>query len=316
MIHAASNGIPRLVNMICDRSLSRGYLEQTSVIGAPLVASAVEDLQLMRPSVITVLPVEMRGPAATPPPASPGPRGLFEKKPMTVDTASGVSELTALLDLTPTAPRREWQSAPDHITTGEASVPAWKTRMERETRQGTRFNPLKTAGLAVVGITLMLIAGGIAVTAQRLRPLVGAPAKSQSAPQAAQAQAAPITQSATPAAQPAPAQAPVPVPAASPAQSQGAAIASAAIASPVSEDTWVVQAAAFSSHQRSLAMVQRLTQSGLPAFEVAADVGSNGILYFVRVGPFSSAAEADDARARVRQVPDLEGAFIRNVTTK
>jgi general secretion pathway protein A len=320
MIHAASNGIPRLVNMICDRSLSRGHLERTSVIGAPLVASAVEDLQLMRPSVITVLPVEMREPAATPPPASPSPRGLFEKKPMAVDTASGVSELAALLDLTPTAPRREWQSAPDHITTGESSVPAWKTRMERETRQGTRFNTLKTAGLAVVGITLMLIAGGIAVTAQRLRPLVGAPAKSQSAPQAAQAQAALITQSATPpaqpAAQPAPAQAPVSVPAASPAQSQGAAIASAALASPVSQDTWVVQAAAFSSHQRSLAMVQRLTQSGLPAFEVAADVGSNGILYFVRVGPFKSAAEADDARARVRQVPDLEGAFIRNVTTK
>ena len=84
----------------------------------------------------------------------------------------------------------------------------------------------------------------------------------------------------------------------------------------MSQDTWVVQAAAFSSPARSSAMVQRLTQSGLPAFEVAADVGSNGILYLVRVGPFKTAAEADSARARVREVSDLEGAFVRSVTTK
>ena len=56
MIHAASNGIPRLVNMICDRALSRAHLERVSVIGPPLVAGAIDELQLVSSQVVVVGP--------------------------------------------------------------------------------------------------------------------------------------------------------------------------------------------------------------------------------------------------------------------
>jgi cell division septation protein DedD len=76
----------------------------------------------------------------------------------------------------------------------------------------------------------------------------------------------------------------------------------------------VVQVAAFSSPERSLALVQRLTRSGLPAFEVATDMGARGLLYFVRVGPYKTSAEADDARITAEQaIPEMEGMFVRNV---
>ncbi|HLG54671.1 MAG TPA: AAA family ATPase [Vicinamibacterales bacterium] len=350
MIHGASNGIPRLVNVICDRALAHGYVERLSVIGPALVAGAIDELQLMPPrepawaqpvtiesstvQPVAVQPAAIQPAAVQPPtaqavttqPVTPEPtaspaqtprerRGLFEKKPVEPATAH-VFDLAALLDLTPIAPRQEWERAADHDREGASAVPAWKSRMERDTRHGSRFASLKTVGLAVIGMALMLIAGGIAVTAQRMRPQVAAPAASQAASQAVQAPAsiAPSTPTpAQPAARPAQAQ----VPAAPSAHSQSVPTAAAAMAAPGSQDTWVVQAAAFSSPERSLAMVQRLTQSGFPAFEVTADLGSRGVLYFVRVGPFKTAMEADDARGLVvRQIPDLEGAFVRNVTTK
>jgi cell division septation protein DedD len=62
-------------------------------------------------------------------------------------------------------------------------------------------------------------------------------------------------------------------------------------------------------------MVERLTQSGFPAYEVPTEAGSRGLLYFVRVGPFKSAGEADAARLKLRQLTELENAFVRSVTS-
>ena len=77
----------------------------------------------------------------------------------------------------------------------------------------------------------------------------------------------------------------------------------------------MVQVGAFSSQERSLGIVQRLKQSGFPAFEVPAAGGSQGLLYFVRVGPFKTATEADEVRDQIRQLSELEDAFVRSVST-
>jgi cell division septation protein DedD len=161
-------------------------------------------------------------------------------------------------------------------------------------------------GLGVFGIAVLLIAGGMAVTSQRARAT--APAAPESRTLVA-AGAVPVVmpQTVTPAA----AAPRIDVPA--PSVEKPAA---AAVAPLPSQDTWVVQVAAFSHADRSAAMVQRLTQSGFPAFEVPSDAGERGILYFVRVGPFKTAAEADDARAKLRLLSDIEGAFVRSVTTQ
>ena len=83
IIHAASNGIPRLVNKICDRALSRAHLEHVSVIGPPLVAGAIEELQLVSSQVVSSgqvidttpvrpVPRERESVPVPPPPASVG----------------------------------------------------------------------------------------------------------------------------------------------------------------------------------------------------------------------------------------------------
>jgi cell division septation protein DedD len=76
-----------------------------------------------------------------------------------------------------------------------------------------------------------------------------------------------------------------------------------------------VQVGVFSSHDRSQAMVERLTESGFPAYEVPTEAGARGLLYFVRVGPYKTAGDADEARADLRENEELENIFVRSVTS-
>jgi cell division septation protein DedD len=244
------------------------------------------------------------------------------------------SELQALLDIPATLPKREWEAAPASVGAGASAAPVWKWRVDSEVRREGRFAWLKTAGLALVGMAVVLVAGGIAVTGQRSRPL---PARASAAGEAATPTQAPApAQAAAPAAPAtnatsiaqaaispmAPGAAPAaptgaPATAQEPAREAGRPVAAAiapVAAIPASSDTWVVQVAAFSSHDRSQSLVQRLTQSGFPAFELPTEA-SRGLLYIVRVGPFKTAGEADEARAKLRAVTELENAFVRSVTS-
>ncbi|MDO8793110.1 MAG: AAA family ATPase [Vicinamibacterales bacterium] len=46
-LHAATGGVPRLVNLVCDRALTRGQQMSASVIDDELVAAAAADLELV-----------------------------------------------------------------------------------------------------------------------------------------------------------------------------------------------------------------------------------------------------------------------------
>jgi cell division septation protein DedD len=63
-------------------------------------------------------------------------------------------------------------------------------------------------------------------------------------------------------------------------------------------------------------MVQRLVSAGLPGYAVLAELGSRGELTLVRIGPYASAEEADQARDRLQSDAAYEGAFVRNITTR
>jgi cell division septation protein DedD len=89
-------------------------------------------------------------------------------------------------------------------------------------------------------------------------------------------------------------------------------VSAAALAAP-GDQTWVVQVAAFSSRDRSVALVKQLSGQGWPAYQVDPDSGTRG-LTLVRVGPFRSADEADAVLEKLRATPDYEGAFVRNIT--
>ena len=48
LVHAASGGVPRVINLLCDRALTHGYFSRTSRIGPDLVRAALTDLRLPR----------------------------------------------------------------------------------------------------------------------------------------------------------------------------------------------------------------------------------------------------------------------------
>jgi cell division septation protein DedD len=177
--------------------------------------------------------------------------------------------------------------------------------MDSEVRREARFAWLKTVGLAAVGMGVVLIAGGLAFTSPRGRSVVA----SAGVPAIAQAGMSSTAQAAAPA-EAAAASAAVP-------ETQAPALATVPLsaASAASQNPWVVQVAAFSTQARAEGLVQRLRQSGFPAFEVPSQTELQGLLYFVRVGPFKTASEADEARDSIRQLSDLEDAFVRSVTT-
>jgi len=352
LIHAASNGVPRLVNIICDRTLSCAHAERLAVIEHAVVARAIDEMQLTssqiavsgqvieRTPVTAATPVTQVAPATEVPPvtqastvapvtpvtqavtepppatvtaplsprpaeaAAASPAGLFDRRraPAASDTPS---ELHALLDLPATTPRHEFDEVAEQTRASASTVPAWKWRVDSEVRRETRLAWLKTAGLAVIGMGIVLLAGGIALTAPRLRGTApNQTSASAPAPQPSIAQASIAPAAATPAET-------VRATENQSARSEPQALAPAAASDPT--DTWVVQVAAFSNHDRSEAMIERLTQAGFPAFEVPTEA-SRGLLYFVRVGPFKTASEADQARARLREHLELENAFVRSVT--
>jgi type II secretory pathway predicted ATPase ExeA/cell division septation protein DedD len=374
LIHAASNGVPRLVNIICDRAMSHAQVERVSVIGLSLVSEAIDELQMVsgqismggqvveripiRPSAPEPIPVAVSAPppapvvsAPAPPVAAPVPpvaapaaaasaaapsvaapaspasapaasrTGLFDRRRLPA-APEAKSELHALLDIPATLPKREWEAAPDQLGIGASAAPVWKWRVDSEVRREGRLAFLKTAGLAVLAMAVVLIAGGIAVTAQRSRALparAALPAQAPApAPVAPAANATSVAQAAISPMVSDPSSAPAGAPAteqhSSPATGEVAAAIAPAAAASASSDTWVVQVGAFTSHDRSQSLVQRLTQSGFPAFEVPTEA-SRGLLYFVRVGPFKTAGEADEARAKLRGLTELENAFVRSVSS-
>jgi len=60
LIHQYSNGIPRLINLICEHSMIHGYVEQIKPIPARIVTVVAEELQLQDMSVqAAIVPVSV-----------------------------------------------------------------------------------------------------------------------------------------------------------------------------------------------------------------------------------------------------------------
>ena len=61
LVHALSGGIPRLINMLCDKALLAGFVAGTTVIGDALIEEAVGEVQglsLARGGILRMEPVE------------------------------------------------------------------------------------------------------------------------------------------------------------------------------------------------------------------------------------------------------------------
>jgi general secretion pathway protein A len=54
MIYEYSRGVPRLVNILCDKALLAGYVAEVFVIEAPIIQRAIEDTECKLSSEVTV----------------------------------------------------------------------------------------------------------------------------------------------------------------------------------------------------------------------------------------------------------------------
>ena len=297
LVYEASEGVPRLVNRICDRALHYGCLDRTSQIGHAQVRRALQELELMVAAVDVAAPARVRSgeesqepPRASGTPGEPAPRGLFQK---TAAQSSPVADdLRALLDLPPVA-----RQAGEPVAAPYEQPPP---RRRRSSLGAKWVGALKTLALPAVALAVVLAAGAMTVSTVAARSgrveLPPAPASPLTLPPPVRPRGRPATSTSTapvlsaPAARPAPAGA--------------------------TQQTWVVQVAAFASPERSAEMVQRLVAAGLPGYAVLVDLGSRGELSLVRIGPYASAEDADRARDQLRSSPDYEGAFVRNITAR
>lgn len=308
LVFAASAGLPRLVNRICDRALFNGYVDRSAQIGQVHVARALQELELTPPRHqafiampapvasprVVSAPVVAPAPTVAPSPAVLPSGGLFVKT-STENTSSTADDLKALLDLPPVTRR---PVEPSTATGIGAPVMNSRAAGRRPWWRGLA----KALSMPALGMAVMLLAGS-AAAAKMGRASVELPAVPPSPlpflaslPLRAHLPIdAPVSESV----------APVGAPLSAPATHDAAA----------REQTWVVQIAAFSNPDRSVAMVQRLTEGGWPAYHVDPDKTTRG-LTLVRIGPFRSAQEADEVREVLRATADYEGAFVRNITQR
>jgi cell division septation protein DedD len=296
-LHEASGGVPRLVNRLCDRALSYGFVDRTSLIGPAQIARALGDLEISdaradrgatgpEVRVASAPPVRLRRAGQSPP--ADASAGLFARSsaPGTTTGTAPASDLHALLDLSPTAPRPRAEVPPPSAP--RVRVPA---RRRGIAVLFERLAHLKSAALPMLGAGVVLIGGGLAVAAGGRASEAPEPVAGVVEPGAAGLGEV---------------EAPVPVtpePPPSPDVPDASTEAGAR--------TWLVQAGAFASPARAAAMAARLADAGFAVHVEEDDFGARGTLSAVRVGPFATEGEANQVRDALRARADASGSFAR-----
>ena len=97
LVHAATGGVPRVINLLCDRALTHGHFARTSRIGPDLVRAALADLRMPSPTPTDALPRPVEPEALDEPEDPPPPALLAAPPPAAAPRASrGVRSLLRL----------------------------------------------------------------------------------------------------------------------------------------------------------------------------------------------------------------------------
>lgn len=134
VLYRATNGVPRLINRICDRALHHGYLRRVGIIDAPMLEAAIEDAGHF--------------PTAPAPAAVPPPRAvLAQAAPAAAVPATAASRPTAppAAGVVPLAPPPPLTVPPHGF---EDPVDEWLAVMEADvqaTREANAGRPARSA---------------------------------------------------------------------------------------------------------------------------------------------------------------------------
>jgi len=273
----ASGGVPRLINLICDRSLQRGFKSRAMLIESSLILEAVTSLGIEAPVEAEVarveLPAEVKKPAvvaptvvppaaAAPAPKAPPAIEIIKPAAMPVTHLAGspqiLSEFAAEADLA-----------------GPLS--------------GTSSNRLFVALLVLaLAIAAGMAAGFVYYQAQSVDVDAAAlPVRPQWT--TAQATLAPVKTIA----------------------SEVASSTAPPSTVRANDGSYAIQVASFTSRNRADRLVTELTRAGFHARVVEFNLGSpSGLVLQIRIDGYDSSQAAARDLARIRELPGYEDALL------
>jgi type II secretory pathway predicted ATPase ExeA/cell division septation protein DedD len=326
LVFEASDGVPRVVNRLCDRTLQRGHQARASVIGPDLVRQAVADLQLA-PGAAAVsaaptgvvpeapVPVASVPVAAVPEPPTSAVTPIESAEVATFTApAPGVNDLHALLALPPmaapapglavAAPRAERPA----VAAPRAPVTGRRLHREAPTAARSRAS-VATAALLVLGAmsgmttAIYWVWAGPMLTGRGELPAVQRPSMRIAAPLPGVLEPAieAVGESIEPPQVPEPADEEV-VPDAGPPR---AVVTVPTASAPAAPPVWVVQVGAFIDDVRASSLVGQLAARKFTAFKGATTMRSGTPLHLVLVGPFATRPAAAAALDQIEAIPGV-----------
>jgi hypothetical protein len=333
LVYAATDGVPRVINRLCDRTLLRGEVARAGTIGPDLVRQAMADLQLVpaapadAPVLAETLPLEPVPPLAevlasaaaaetapAAPAAVPPAPAAVAPVPAVETPVPGPDDLHALLALPPMAsPALETVAVPPR-----AARPPVAPRPRARTPRPRLYREAPSTGRsrAAVATAALLVLGALSgltlavywawarpmVTERVALPPVRRPSMRIAAPLPAvlepniEAVGDPLELPQPPGAN----QEETPKPDAGPPRPVTAAPASAA-----AQSVWVVQVGAFADDARANVLVGQLAGRGFTAFKSATAMRSGTPLHLVLAGPYQTRAAAADALDKIEEIPGV-----------
>jgi type II secretory pathway predicted ATPase ExeA len=326
LLYRASGGVPRIINLLCDKAFAHGKARQTTRIGPELVRLAMIDLRMAvpedarpaTPPAVAAVAVEPVAPnpvaanslAANPVtvlPAPVAPASVPQETVRRAGTAASdarhtapADDLLALLDLPATAIDEEETlaaAAPRLRPSSVSSLARGKVWL------GTRnLRPAAAAALMVLGLATGVSLVGYWVW---VRPAWMSPIELPSVLRPVQAQAGVGPLVLKPGM-------PQLNRGAAPGELPGIADPSRSVTTAAASDlTWAIQAASFLDARRAASAVATLEALNYPAFERDLEFSGRGRWRVVFVGPYRTREAAAAVLNGLRRIPDFEGALTK-----
>ena len=304
LVQAASGGVPRVINLLCDRALTHGHFSRTSRIGPDLVRAALTDLRMPPPAPAVEAPVhEPEGP----PPSAVESKGPSEPTAAPAATPAAMvapgPDLSSLLDLPAVDLKVNFEEQP--VRRSPTSPPrSPRVILGQVWSGGQRLRPLAAGALTVLGVTTGVSLAGYWLW---LGPLWAGPVTLPTVARPAGVLTAlgPLVVRSSPAAA-------VALPQALQVETQAAASPTASNPSQQAGQ-WTIQTGVFTSAARAAMVVDQLTAIGYPAFQREQTFLTRGRFTVAFAGPYASRPQAETALAALRRVPGFADAHIREL---
>jgi general secretion pathway protein A len=272
-VYHGSGGVPRLINRICDRALTRGYAARCLRIDASFVWGAIDDLGL-RPAPVIHIHDRVHEEVTAPPLITPQPSA---EQPLQFPAPT----LHALVS-------RQTEADVPQLVDFVSEVEQSEEHPTLASRSSTRHTWVAGIVGSILAFSASLAGVGWYLRTQTVEATVEAP-RLPPGPRSASSQpvtALPLMKPAVPDA--ATVEAPVP----------------AAAAVPAETGAFAIVVASFTNRTRAERLLEELASAGYRAVIVERDWGPpRGVLVQVNVGGYTSAIEVQRDLQRIRELP-------------